>query len=146
MVSGRFRHAGHASRGNWCGGVAPPCRRLGYAAVVALAEGCATGDVDAVPVSSVGEHCLGGSLLRSQRLSDDCDVANLHVVGSADAAASGFALLTSLEAMVLMFGGMAAGQVAARSGYSPIFYAAALAAVLGAAVSPLLLSDREVAP
>lgn len=62
------------------------------------------------------------------------------------AAASGFALLTSLEAMVLMFGGMAAGQVAARSGYSPIFYAAALAAVLGAAVSPFLLSDRKVAP
>jgi len=59
---------------------------------------------------------------------------------NASYAATGFAFLTSVEAMLLMLGGFLAGQIALRFGYDPLFFIASLSA----AVASLLAIPPDI--
>lgn len=65
---------------------------------------------------------------------------------SESASATGFAFLTSMEALVIMLGGMAAGQAALQWGYSPVFCISVTAVCLAALMTPIFSASRTGAP
>ena len=85
----------------------------------------------AAVVMAVGCFALGAAVMTA--------VWQAYMAAAHSAApATGFAFLTSMEAMVLMLAGLGAGRIALHWGYAPVFFSAAVAALVGAACIPAL--------